>query len=43
METIGTRSSWGDMAIFLENDPDYCINEISNTEFKVKKGSGKSC
>ena len=43
METIGTRSNWGDMVIFREDDPDYCINEISNTEFKVKKGSGKSC
>lgn len=43
MATIGTRSSWGDMVIFLEDDPDYCINEISNTEFKVQKGSGSSC
>ena len=43
MATIGTRSNWGDMAIFREDDPDYCIDEISNTEFKVRKGSGKSC
>ncbi len=40
---ISTLTSWEDLEIWREDDPDYCLNEISNTEFKVKKGSGTSC
>ena len=41
--TISTPSDWVDLESWLEDDPDYCLNEISNTEFKVKKGPGTSC
>ena len=42
-ETTDTLTDWGDLEIWLETDPDYCLHEISNTQFKVKKGSGSSC
>lgn len=41
--TISTLSNWVDLDVWLEDDPDYCLNEISNTEFKVKKGPGTTC
>ena len=27
----------------IENEPDYCLREISDTEFKVEKGLGSAC
>ncbi len=43
MKSIGTRSDWEDMNITQESDPDYCIDSLSDTAFKVRKGSGTSC
>ena len=43
MATFSTYTDWGDLDLWTEDDPDYCLNEISDTEFKVEKGSGSSC
>ena len=43
MSTIPTYTDWGDLDLRIENDPDYCLDEVSNTEFKVKKGAGSTC
>lgn len=43
MNSGGSYSWWGDLAEDYANDPDYCIHEISNTEFKTPKISSPNC
>ena len=43
MNSQGSFSSWGDLVEFDTGDPDYCIHEISNTEFKTPKTGNPNC
>lgn len=43
MNSQGSFSSWGDMVVQNTADPDYCIHEISNTEFKTPKTGNPNC
>ena len=43
MNSGGSYSWWGDLVEFNTGDPDYCIHEISNTEFKTPKTGNPNC
>ena len=43
MNSQGSFSSWGNLVEFSTGDPDYCIHEISNTEFKTPKTGNPNC
>ena len=41
--SLNSLGSWVDLELWREDDPDYCLDEISNTQLKVKKGPGTTC
>ena len=41
--SLNSLGSWVDLEIWREDDPDYCLAELSNTQFKVQKGPGTPC
>ena len=43
MNSGGSYSWWGDLDEDVSSDPDYCIHEISNTEFKTPKTGNPNC
>ena len=43
MNSGGSYSSWSNLVEYNTGDPDYCVHEISNTEFKTPKTGNPNC